>query len=67
MTLTTIGTSLVGLVAAVCTVVAGATIWLLLSDPITVAGALHEGTVTPLVGVLAQTIIGALRGLLSFL
>lgn len=67
MTLTTIGTSLVGLIAILSALLAGATIWLLLTDPITVAGALHDGTVTPLVRELAQALAGALRGLLSFL
>ena len=67
MTFTTIGTSLVAVIAIVSAVIAGATIWLLLSDPATVAGALHDGTVTPLVGALAQAVVDALRSLLSFL
>ena len=67
MTFTTIGTSLVAVIAIVSAVIAGATIWLLLSDPATVAGALHDGTVTPLVSEFAQAVVDALRSLLSFL
>ena len=67
MTLTTLGTSLVALVAVVSAALAGATIWLLLADPLAVAGALHDGTVTPLFDVLARAVAEALRGLLSFL
>jgi len=67
MTFSGFSASLVGTVAVVSALVAGATIWLLLTDPITVAGALHNGTVTPLVRELARAVADALRGLLSFL
>jgi hypothetical protein len=46
---------------------AGATIWLVLTDPVTVADAVTEGEVSPLVRELAQVILGALRGLLKYL
>ena len=55
---------LVGLIAAV---VAGATIWLLLTDPVTVANAVDEGEISPLVRQLAQVIFNALAGLLDYL
>ena len=67
MTFTTIGTSLVAVIAIASAVLAGATIWLLLSDPATVAGALHDGTVTPLVSALTRAVVDAIRSLLSFL
>ena len=67
MTFSGLSVSLVGTVAVVSALLAGATIWLLLTDPITVAGALHDGTVTPLVRELARAVADALRGLLSFL
>ncbi len=67
MTLSTVGTGLIATIALVCVLLAGATIWLLLADPLTVAGALHDGTVTPLVNELTQAIADALRTLLSFL
>jgi hypothetical protein len=55
---------LIGLVAAV---IAGATIWLLLTDPVTVANAVDEGEISPLVRQLAQVIYSALLGLLDYL
>ena len=55
---------LVGMLAAI---VAGATIWLLLTDPVTVANAVDEGEISPLVRQLAQVIYNALAGLLDYL
>jgi hypothetical protein len=46
---------------------AGATIWLFLTNPVTVANAINEGDVTPLVRNLAQVIYQALSGLLKYL
>jgi hypothetical protein len=67
MTITTVGTGLVAVTAAVSAALAGAMIWLLLADPITVAGALHDGSVTPLVRELAQAAVDAIRALLNLL
>lgn len=55
---------LIGVVAAI---IAGATIWLLLTDPVTVANAVDEGEISPLVRQLAQVIYSALLGLLDYL
>ena len=55
---------LIGVLAAV---VAGAAIWLLLTDPATVANAVDEGEISPLVRQLAQVIYNALAGLLDLL
>ena len=55
---------LIGVIAAV---IAGATIWLVLTDPVTVANAIDEGEISPLVRQLAQVIITALAGLLDYL
>ena len=55
---------LIGVVAAI---IAGATIWLLLTDPVTVANAVDEGEISPLVRQLAQVIYSALVGLLDYL
>ena len=55
---------LIGVLAAV---VAGATIWLVLTDPVTVANAVDEGEISPLVRQLAQVIYSALFGLLDYL
>ncbi len=55
------------LIGALAAVIAGATIWLLLTDPITVANAVDEGEISPLVRQLAQVIYNALAGLLDLL
>lgn len=54
-------------VAVVAAVVAAALIWLLLSDPITVADAVENGELTPLVIELANVLYQALLGLLDYL
>ena len=59
--------SLVGLVGVLAVVMASATIWLLLTDPVTVAESVDSGEVSPLVRSLAATIFDALRGLLKYL
>jgi hypothetical protein len=55
---------LVGVIAAV---IAGATVWLLLADPVTVANAVDEGEISPLVRQLAEVIYSAISGLLQYL
>lgn len=59
--------SLVGMVGVLAIVIAGATIWLLLTDPVTVAESVDAGEVSPLVRSLAGVIYEALRGLLKYL
>ena len=59
--------SVAGLVAVLAAIVAGATIWLLLTDPVTVATAVDEGEISPLVRQLAQVLYNAVAGLLEFL
>ncbi|MBP7775551.1 MAG: hypothetical protein KA371_00305 [Acidobacteria bacterium] len=59
--------SLAGAVGLVAVVVAGATIWLVLTDPITVAEAVDTGEYAPLVEELANVIYNALVGLLRYL
>ena len=54
------------LVASVAAIVAGATIWLLLTDPVTVANAVETGEVSPLVRQLAVVLYDALIGLLGY-
>ena len=48
-------------------VLAAATIWLFLTNPITVANAVNEGDVSPLVRSLAQVLLQALSGILKYL
>jgi hypothetical protein len=62
-----IGVSLFTLVAFVSIALAGATIWLFLTNPVTVANAIQEGDVSPLVRNLAEVIFQALSGLLKYL
>jgi hypothetical protein len=54
-------------VALIAAIFAGALIWLILTDPITVADAVNEGTVTPLLLELANVLYQALLGLLDYL
>jgi len=55
--------ALIGVAAAV---VAGATIWLLLTDPVTVANAVSDGEITPLVRQLGLVILDALIAIFSY-
>ena len=59
--------SLVTVVAVICIVLAAATIWLLLTNPVTVANAVNEGELSPFVRDLAQVLYAALQGLLKYL
>ena len=59
--------SLMGLVGVLAIVMAGATVWLVLTDPVTVAESVDAGEVSPLVKTLATKIFEALRGLLKYL
>ncbi len=59
--------SLAGVVAAVATTLAIATLWLLLTEPVTVADAVAKGDVSPLMSALAGVIANAVRGLLDYL
>jgi len=59
--------SLVGIIGLFAVVIAGATVWLLLTDPVTVAESMDSGEVTPLVQSLAGSIYDALVRLLKYL
>ncbi len=62
-----IGLSLFGAIAMLLIIVAVATIWLFLTNPVTVATAVSEGEVTPFVRDLADVLLKALEGLLKYL
>jgi hypothetical protein len=62
-----IGVSLFVLLAVVSIVLAGATIWLFVTNPVTVATAVNEGDVSPFVRNLAEVIYNALLGILKYL
>jgi hypothetical protein len=67
MALGSVSVSLFSLLAVVAAVLAGATVWLLLSDPVGVTAALNQGSITPLVNELADVLAGAMRELLRWL
>ena len=67
MSIERIGLSVFGAIALVGVVLAGATAWLFLTSPVTVANAVNEGDVTPFVRDLAQVLLAALQGLLKYL
>jgi hypothetical protein len=60
-------TSVAIVIGVVAAIVAGATIWLMLTDPVTVLNAVDEGQISPLVRQLADIIYNALSGLLDYL
>jgi hypothetical protein len=62
-----IGLSVFGLIAVISIVLAVATVWLFLTEPVTVATAVNDGEISPLVRELAQVILDALSGLLKYL
>jgi hypothetical protein len=55
---------LIGIIAAI---VAAAAVWLVLTDPVTLANAVDTGEISPLVRQLAEVIYNALSGLLDYL
>ena len=62
-----VGVSLFTLIALVSIVLAAATIWLFVTNPVTVANAVNEGEISPLVRSLAQVLLQALGGILKYL
>jgi hypothetical protein len=67
MMLQRLSVSLFTLVAIVSIALAGATIWLFLTNPVTVATAVNQGEISPLVRDLANVLLQALSGLLKYL
>ena len=62
-----IGLSLFGLIAVVSVVLTAATVWLFVTNPVTVATAVNEGEVSPLIRNLAEVLYNALAGILKYL
>ena len=67
MNLQRLSVSVFTLVAVVSIVLAAATIWLFLTNPITVATAVNEGDVSPLVRNIAEVLLQAFQGILKYL
>jgi hypothetical protein len=61
------GVGVFGAIAAIAVIVAVATVWLFLTNPVTVASSVNEGTVSPFVRDLAAVLLAALQGLLKYL
>jgi len=62
-----VGVSLFTLVALVSILLAAATIWLFVTNPVTVANAVNEGEISPLVRSLAEVLLQAFSGILKYL
>lgn len=56
-----------GAIAVLAAVIAAATVWLLLTDPVTVATSVDEGELSPLIKQLAEVIYNAIASLLRYL
>ena len=67
MSLQRVGVSVFSFVAFVSIVLAAAMIWLFVTNPVTVATAVNEGEISPLVRNLAEVLMSALGGLLKYL
>jgi hypothetical protein len=59
--------SLVAVIGVLAAAIAGATIWLLVSDPTTVANAVSAGDVAPFMQAIGDVLLNALRGLFKYL
>ena len=66
MSLVRIGMRVAGVVGVLAATLAASTIWLLLTDPVTVADAVSEQDVTPFVRQLANVIFQVLRQLVRY-
>ena len=67
MTFARLSLSLVAVVGVLAFALAGATIWLLVTQPVTVADAVSKGEVSPLAKALAGAFYDALQGILKYL
>ncbi len=70
MTFPRLSLSLVGIVGGLAAAVAAATIWLIITQPVTTAenvGRLTEGDVSPFMRALGSVLYDALRGLINYL
>ena len=67
MSVARLSLSLVGVVGVIALALAGATIWLLVTQPVTVADAVAQGEMSPLVKALGVALYDALQGLFKYL
>ena len=59
--------SLAAVIGVIATALAGATIWLLITQPVTVADAVAAGDVSPVMRALAGALYNALQGSVTYL
>jgi multidrug resistance efflux pump len=59
--------SVAGIVGIVAVALAAATIWLMMTQPVTVADAVASGEVSPLVKALGAALFDAFRGIIKYL
>jgi hypothetical protein len=62
-----VGIGLVGVIVLVGALMVGCTLWLYLTEPITVVNAVNEGDVSPFLAQLGRVLVDALRGILKYL
>lgn len=62
-----VGVGVFGAIVIVSVILTVATVWLFLTNPVTVATAVSEGDVSPFVRNLARVIFEALQGLFKYL
>ena len=67
MSVKRVSLSVFGAIGILSIVLAVATVWLALTNPVTVAIAVDERDISPFVRELAQVLLDALKGLLRFL
>jgi hypothetical protein len=56
-----------GAIAVLCVVLAASTIWLVLSDPVAVATAVHSGDLTSMYALVSTALVDVLRSVLHYL
>lgn len=67
MSLARLSLSLAAVIGLIATALAGATIWLLLTQPVTVADAVASGEVSPIMKALGAALYDALAGIAKYL
>jgi hypothetical protein len=67
MSFARVSLSLLGVVGVMAVAIAGATIWLLVTQPVTVADAVAQGEVSPLARAIGAALFDALQGILKYL
>jgi hypothetical protein len=67
MSFARVSLSLAGVIGLIATALAGAIIWLLVTQPVTVADAVATGEVSPIMRALAGALYDALAGIVKYL